>query len=182
MAAWEQAAGYCEQAIQISDEIGFAQACNEGRLSLASVHLHAGELDAARKTAQAAGTHEYSPTAADVALILGITLARQHKRDAASQAFTDAVRSADILIEQTNDNYHALDIKALALCGLALVHRPEHLTEASTAFCAARAITQANGIVQRVLRLLDALGPADAAGILEPIRQTAAGYDARSTR
>jgi tetratricopeptide (TPR) repeat protein len=170
---WQQAAGYCEQAIQISDEIGFAPGRSEGRLSLATVHLHAGELDAALRTAQAAAAHDYPPAAADLSLIVGIVLARQDQRDAASRAFTDAVRSADSLIEQTSQNFHALDTKALALCGRALIEGTDQLTEARDMFRAARRITQARGIVQRVLRLSDALAPADPAGILEPIRMAA---------
>ena len=170
---WQQAGEYCEQAIQISDEIGFAQGRSEGRLSLATVHLHAGELDAALQTAQAASAGDYPPTAADLSLILGIVLARQAQRDAASRAFTDAVRSASTLIEQTSHNFHALDTKALALCGQALVEGTGQLTEASTMFRDARTITRARGIVQRVLRLFDALAPADPAGILEPIRMAA---------
>ena len=170
---WQQAGQYCKQAIQISDEIDFAQGRSEGRLSLATVHLHAGELDAALQTAQAACADDYPPTAADLSLILGIVLARQAKRDAASQTFTDAVRSANTLIEQTSHNFHALDTKALALCGQALVEGTGQLTEASTMFRDARTITRARGIVQRVLRLFDALAPADPVGILEPIRMAA---------
>jgi tetratricopeptide (TPR) repeat protein len=170
---WQQAGGYCAQAIQISDEIGFAQGRSEGRLSLATVQLHAGELDAALQTAQAASADDYPPAAADLSLILGIVLARQAKRDAASRAFTDAVRSASTLIEQTSQNFHALDTKALALCGQALIEGTSQLTEASTIFRAARTITRARGIVQRVLRLFDALAAADTAGILEPIRMAA---------
>jgi tetratricopeptide (TPR) repeat protein len=170
LGAWEQAGRYCEQAIRISDEISFAQGRNQGRLSLAALHLHADELDAARETAQAACAGDYPPIAADLSLILGIALARQAKRDAASRAFTDAVRSADTLIEQANGNYHTLDTKALALCGKALTNGTGQLTEARATFRAARTITRAHGIVQRVLRLLDALAPADPAGILEPIR------------
>lgn len=174
---WEQAGRYCEQAIQISDEISFAQGRNQGRLSLATVYLHAGELDAARETAQAACAGDYPPTSADLSLILGIVLARQAQRDAASQAFTDAARSASTLIEQTSHNFHAFDTKALALCGQALTNGTGQLSEAHTMFRNARTITRAHGIVQRVLRLFDALAPADPAGILEPIR-VAASNDA----
>jgi tetratricopeptide (TPR) repeat protein len=177
LAAWGQATGYCERAIAISDEIGFAQARHEGRLSLASVHLHAGELDAARETLRTTRAEDYPPTAAGMALILGIVLARQASRDAAREAFTDGVRLADSLLEQTSDNYSVLDTKALALCGIALVDGPEKLTEASSMFRAARAITRSPGTVRRVLRLFDDLALADPAGILEPIRHTAAGDD-----
>ena len=45
---------YYEQAIQIADETDFAPAQSEGRVSLATVQLCAGELDAALQTVQAA--------------------------------------------------------------------------------------------------------------------------------
>jgi tetratricopeptide (TPR) repeat protein len=173
---WEQAAGYCEQAIRIADQIGFAQVRSEGRLSLATVQLHAGKLDAALETVQAAPADGYPPTAADLALIRGIALARQDKRDAARQAFTEAVRRADTLIEQTHEDYHALDTKALALCGVVLIDDIDRITEASAMFRAARAINQDKGTVRRVLRLFDALAVADRSGILGPVHHAAAGH------
>ena len=175
LGAWQQAAQYCEQAIQIADEIDFAQVRNEGRLSLATAQLHAGELDAALQTVQRIPS-DYPPTAADLALIAGIALTRQDKRDAAHLAFTDAVRFADAVLEHTNDNHHALDTKALALCGL-LADDIDQLTEkACSMFRTARAITRDKGTIERVLRLFDALAMADATRILEPIRHAAAGH------
>jgi hypothetical protein len=77
-------------------------------------------------------------------------------------------RSADTLLEHTKDDYHALDTKALALCGVALIDDIDRIAEASTMFRAARAITQDKGTVRRVLRLFDALALADRSGILGP--------------
>jgi len=171
---WEHAARYGEQAIRIADETGLAQGRNEGRVSLAKVQLLTGELDTAVTTALAAGD-EYPSTAAQLALIAGIARARQRDSAAAARAFADAVTFATTQLEQTTENYGALDTRALALCGLALVDGLDHLAEAGSDFCAARRITRAAGIVQRVLRLFDALTPADQTGMLAPLRQIAAG-------
>ena len=175
LGAWQQATRYCEQAIQVADEADFAQVRSAGRLSLASVQLHAGELDAALQTVQGAPS-DYPSTAADLALIAGIALARQDKRSAARRAFTEAVGFADALLDQTNDNHHALDTKALALCGLLADDSDQPSEPACSAFRAARTITQDKGTVARVLRLFDALALADTPGLLAPIRHVAAGH------
>jgi len=49
----------------------------------------------------------------------------------------------------------------------------QHLAAAIAAYRAARAINKDTGIVQRVLRLLDELAQADAAGILQDVRAAA---------
>jgi len=170
LGAWEQAARASEQGVEIADEIGLAQGSNEGRLSLAKVYLQAGDLDAARESAQVARAHDYAPRRADVALVLGIVLSRQGHADAAKQAFSDALGAADERLGPAN-----LDTKALALCGLALVDDPGQLSEASTAFGAARAITRADGVVRGVLRLFDALATGDEAEVLHQIRRAAEG-------
>ena len=51
----------------------------------------------------------------------------------------------------------------------------ERAADAIAAFRAARTITSAPGIVGRVKRLLDAMAPADAAGILAPIFRASEG-------
>ncbi len=105
---WQQAGGYCEQAVQISDEIGFAQGSSQGRLSLATVHLHAGDLDAALRAAQAAPAGGYPPAAADLSLVAGIVLVRQDQRDAAGRA--------------PGDRCGRLQVRALAACSLGMHH------------------------------------------------------------
>jgi hypothetical protein len=75
----------------------------------------------------------------------------------------------------TGENYQALDTKALALCGLALIAHADQLAAARAAFQAARAKTRERGIVGRVLRMFDTLAAADQDGVLSPIRSAAAG-------
>ena len=85
------------------------------------------------------------------------------------------MNAADALLAQTADAYDELDSRALALCGLALLEDAARVSEAIEAFRAARALTRAEGIVARVLRLFDALAVSDEAGILAAVRPAAAG-------
>jgi len=63
-----------------------------------------------------------------------------------------------------------MNVRALALCGLAITGDPGRIDDAITSFRAARAITTAPGILNRVLRLLDAVAAVDADGSLNPAR------------
>ncbi len=65
--------------------------------------------------------------------------------------------------------------KGLALAGLAVLEGGHRAAEAIAAFRAARAITSAPGIVGRLKQLLDAMAPADVAGILAPVHEAAEG-------
>ena len=87
------------------------------------------------------------------------------------------LNQANALLTHTAHSYGSLDTKGLALCGLVLCGEGKHLAAAVEAFQAARAINRDPGIVQRLLRLLDALALADAAGILAQVRVVAAGSD-----
>ena len=175
LGAWEPAVRFCEEAIAIADESDLTHWRGEGRLTLATVYLHAGDLGASRETAHSARMYDYGPRTAEAALVLGIVLSRQGEIDGAKRPFRDALESVDTLLELAADNYRALDTKALALSGLALVGDSSRVTEASTVFGAARAITRAPGIVRRVLRLFDALAACDEGDVLGPVRHSAGG-------
>ena len=81
------------------------------------------------------------------------------------------------MLERCDQNHNALDAKGLSLAGLAVLEGGQRAAEAIAAFRASRAITKAPGIVGRVRRLLDALAPADAAGVLSPIYPAAEGRE-----
>jgi tetratricopeptide (TPR) repeat protein len=173
--AWEQAIQRYDQAIPIADEIGFVHAQSRARDGLAKARLFLGELSAARQTAEAARSYDYPQSNASASATLGVILLRQGQTEPARLAFTEAVTQADSLLERTSDNYRALDTKALALCGLALLGDAARLPEAHAAAQAARAVNRDAGVVQRVVRLLDALAVADQDDILAPIRAIATG-------
>ena len=76
------------------------------------------------------------------------------------------LRRADELIALAPRNVEAYDIRGLALCGLALLEGPEHITEARSAFAQARAISRAPGLVRTAGRLLENLLKVDVHGHL----------------
>ena len=171
-AAWEQAERRYNEAIRIADDIGLVQTQGEARYGLASAQLLQGALAAARQTAEAARTHVVPTNNANVSALLGIVLLRQGALNPARVAFTQAISQADALLEQTSHDYGALDTKALALSGLALLGEASQLVEATATVRAARAINHDAGVVRRVVRLLEALAVADQAGSLRPVRTT----------
>ena len=125
---------------------GLAQGSSEGRLAARHGVPARGELDLARATAQAARGYDYAPMSDNVALVLGIALPAQGhvERPGSVPRCVERRRWA---ARADGDAYDELDSRALALCGLALVEDPARVSEASEAFCAARAITRADGIV-----------------------------------
>ena len=172
---WDRAVECYNQAIQVADEIGNPQFQKGARTVFALASLYAGDLLAARAAAETARQYNVPQNNHNVLVLLGVIALRQGDRPAAQEAFAAAVAQADALLTQTAQYYDALDTKGLALCGLVLCGEGEHLTAAVEAFQAARAINQDPGSVRRVLRLLDALALADAAGVLAQVRAAAAG-------
>ena len=68
--------------------------------------------------------------------------------------FAEARAQADCPLAHTAQNYYALDVKGLALCGLVLCGERKNLPAAIEAYQAARAINKDAGVVGRFLRLL----------------------------
>ena len=164
------------QACTIADESGLVQHAVQARVALAMAMLAADDIPGARTTAEAARTLDYTPSRLDVSLVLGVVYLRQGDRGAAKRAFQAAVAQANDALAAAPENYKALDNKALALCGLAVVdQRPDFIDRAAIAFGAARAITTAAGVVADVLRRLDTLVVVDDAGTLNLVRSAAAG-------
>jgi tetratricopeptide (TPR) repeat protein len=172
---WDQGTGYCRQAIEVADATGSVQAQSTARYVLARIELLAGALTAARLAITAAYNHDYPENRAGLSLLSGIVQLRQDQPAPAGREFHTAITQADEQLEQSNGDYRALDIKALALCGLALTTDPGKALEAATVFRAARTITSADGIVKRTLALFDALAAADRDGVLVSVRPAAEG-------
>jgi tetratricopeptide (TPR) repeat protein len=172
--AWELAVQCYEQAVQIADGLGFRHGQVQGRLVLAKAHLIQGELSAARAAAEAAHAQDEPLDNGDAAALLGLVLLRQQAPGEARMAFSEAVAHTGVLLEHAPENYHALDTKALALCGLTLLGDAARLPEAMAAVEAARAVTVAAGVVRDAVRLLDALVVVDQGDVLGPVRARAA--------
>jgi tetratricopeptide (TPR) repeat protein len=171
----EEAIPQSIDAVRIGGEAGDPWILSHANGTLALARLCVGDSPAARAAAEAARAHDVPMNNHNVLALLGLIALRQGGRVAAAEAFSAAISHADTMLERCDQNYNALDAKGVALAGLAVLEAPNRAAEAIETFRAARAITRAPGIVGRVRRLLDALAPADAAGVLTGIYEAAAG-------
>ncbi len=172
---WVRACEYFQDASKIADATGHRQNQHEAHFGLALARLYAGDLAAARQAIDRARRYDYPENNAAAWTVTGIIQLRQGEPAAASKAFARGQAEADRLLEHCGQNFSALDTKGLGLCGLTLCEDEGHLTVAEEAFDAARKITQAKGVVARVLNQFDALALADTDGILSPTRKAAEG-------
>jgi tetratricopeptide (TPR) repeat protein len=163
---WDIGVGYCQKAIKAADAIGSTQAQSGAHRSMAQIQLLAGDLPAAKEAISAARDYNYPRDEAKLSLMSGIAQLRLDQPTSAGREFHAAIIQADRLIEQASAAYQALDIKALALCGLALTNDPNAASDASMVFLKARRIISADGIVKQNLALFNVLAVADRSGII----------------
>jgi tetratricopeptide (TPR) repeat protein len=177
---FDEAIQRAQACLTLGEEIHSPLLCIDGYRRIALAQLYDGELDAARSAAEAAREYDVPEHNHTVRALLGVIALRQGDRGAAQAAFTAAVDAADAILAHTAEFYDALDAKGLALAGLALCE-PEcdrvtrRLQQAQAAYGAARAITQAPGVVASNLRRLDALAATAPAGLLDDVRAAAVG-------
>jgi hypothetical protein len=117
---WGQAIEHARQAADLAAAISNAHAQSRIGCGLARIQLLTGDPAAALQTASSARGPDYLPGRAELSLMLGVARLRLGQPAAASPEFRDAISQADELLRLTSDAYAALDIRALALCGLAL--------------------------------------------------------------
>lgn len=108
--------------------------------------------------------------APDIFSLSGLISLHFKERSDARQAFVEASRRADALLNRNPKNHTALDAKALALCGLVLCEGAAHLSSAAAAYEAARKVNRDRGVVHRALRLFEALAEYDSASQLAGVR------------
>lgn len=162
------------QSAQIAEEIASPRLAGFSSRFLTLARLLSGDRSGAQAAAEAALFHQSPEHTYNVLLLLGLALL-QEDRESARERFMAAIGEADALLEYTPELFKALDAKALALAGLAVLDGSQHVPEVITAFHAARAINRDAGIVQRVLRLLGLLTAEDDAGLLGDVRAAAGG-------
>jgi tetratricopeptide (TPR) repeat protein len=165
------------EVVRIGEEAGDPRLISAGNENLALARFCLGDFHAARVAAEAARSQDVPLNKHNVLALLGLIAMREEDRTAVAEAFQGAISHADVMLERCDQNYEALDARGLALAGLAVLQGCQHTAEAIAAFRAARTITSAPGIVGRVKRLLDAMAPADAAGILAPVSRAAEGRE-----
>ncbi len=108
--------------------------------------------------------------APDLFVLSGLIELRLGEDAEARHAFAEASRRADVSLERNASSYSALDAKGLAQCGLVLCESTRYFSAAVEAYREAREINSDRGIVQRVLRLFDALAEQDTDGLLSELR------------
>jgi tetratricopeptide (TPR) repeat protein len=163
------------EAVRLGGDAGDPKVISSGNENLALARLCVGDLHGARAAVEAARDHDVPTNNHNVLALLGLIALRQGDRVAATEAFQAAISHADVILERYDRNFRALDSRGLALAGMAVLAGGRCTVEAIVTFHAARSITSAPGIVSRVKRLLNAMAPADAAGILAPVYKAAEG-------
>lgn len=174
---WGGASLELEKAIEIADDIGSPQISRAARESLALVNVYQDNLVEARKIVQDARKYDVPLSNHSTFATLGLVAHRQGDVIGARDAFVAAVNKASHLINLTSNRFEALDVKGLALCGLALCGDSNNITAAKAAYHAARAVTSDAGITRAVLQRFDALAQGDSEGNLTEVRTIAAGVN-----
>ena len=160
-----------EQAVSTADITGDIEPAAGARSWLARARLQLGD-PAAALTAAAAG-RELAYPAGEPALRLleGLALLGLHRAEESVPAFSGALAAAGALLALADRNVAALQARALALAGLAVVSGdPARATEAGEAFGRAGAVTVAAGVAADTRRLLDQIARHDRSAVLAEVR------------
>jgi len=127
--------------------------------------------DPAAALATATAAHEFPTEEPRLRLLQGVALGQLQRVEEAVQAFSDAFTKADTLLALAGLNIDALQVRALALTGLAAAtDDPIRATQAAEAFTQLQRATSAAGVVADSLWLLDAITSSfDTAGVLADV-------------
>jgi len=174
---YDEAVQRALESLAIAAEISSPALGSRSNFILTIAYLYSYDLPIAYQAALAARQYMEQPRHNLYMLaLLGVITLREGKHTVAREAFVEAITKADAILELNNQNYYqAWDAKGLAYSGLALCESSEHIQKTIEAYRAARTLCKDVGIVNRVLRLFDALAVADEKGILAEVRKAAAG-------
>jgi tetratricopeptide (TPR) repeat protein len=179
-AAVEQA----RRAARIGDQMQNPRLAQDGYGALAAAQLHAdalGEARAAIETAVQRGAGSRT-RGHDALALLGIIALRQDDEPAARRALSKARGRAENLLRAGERHLpRVLDSKGVVLSGLALCGHEapaDQVDHAVAAFQSARSICSESGMIERVVRLLDALSLGnDRASLITRVRVAARGAE-----
>lgn len=160
---------YATRGAQIAKEVNSPKLGSENNIALACAYLYRGQLSDAKISADSAQKFYEPQNNHYVQFLTGVIALKQKNLTAALQAFETALDQACHLLVYNPKNFKAMDIKGLALCGLALCRKDDSITEASESYKAARQINHYAGTLKRVRRLFDTLAVEDAAGALSEV-------------
>ena len=165
-----QAAVLLAQAVSTADAIGNIQPAVEARSWLACAHLQLGDATAALAVTATELALTYPPGEPARHLLNGLALLELDRLQESGRAFGGALATAEALLALADRNVDALEVRALALSGLALAEgNPARASEAAQAFTQARAVTTAPGVVADTHRLLAIITAHDHSGLLSAL-------------
>jgi hypothetical protein len=150
----------------VADTTGDLEPAAEARSGLALANLHLADPAAALATATAAD--EFPTEKPRLRLVQGVALGQLQRVEEAVQAFSDALTNAEALLALAELNIAALQVRALALSGLAAATNDSmRATQAADAFTQLQRATKAAGVLADTVWLLDAItSSCDTAGVL----------------
>ena len=166
-----QAATLLGEAVSIADTTGDIEPAVEARSWLARAYLQLGDRAAALAATTARRDLPYPAEEPTMRLLEGLALLELDRREESVRAFHDAVTAADTLLALSDRNVAALQARALALTGLAVVAGDlARAAEAGEALGVADALTDAAGVTADTRRMLDQIARHDQSGILTKVR------------
>ncbi len=144
-----------------------------GNVEQALARVAVGKLDEARAAAEEACRNNVPQNNYLARSILGLVALRQGQIENARQAFQEAEKLADVLLQAYERNFAALDAKGLCAVGLSCCALESSAPRALPAYAKARSITRIPGHVRRAMLPLELLlGPGDS---FADVRSAAAG-------
>jgi tetratricopeptide (TPR) repeat protein len=162
-------------AVQIAHELDARQLLREASYTLALALMCKDDVDQAAAAIDVAWRYRSGRRALASLLLRGVIALGQRQYQKGYDSFQLVHEEAGPLRARNERNFALLDTQALALCGLVLCGEQHWLDEAVATFRAAREITDARGVVERTLRLLDLLEVVGSFGSLAPARAAASG-------
>jgi tetratricopeptide (TPR) repeat protein len=171
----QEAADVAELALECGGPLGLAELTRQTNFVLALAHLRTGSLDRARVAADQAADCHPTRWRQPAAVLQGIVRLRDQDQEGAVDAFARGLSEAEDVLDLDGDRYPAHDAMGLGLLGLAMAGQRWQASAASAAFQAARRRTRAQGVVGRVLRLIDDMPARDQEGISDRVRAAARG-------
>jgi tetratricopeptide (TPR) repeat protein len=163
---YRQALDLYTQALAIAREIGAMESTVNSQPGLARAHLQLGDPETALTVlAEHRGP---SPGAEPtIRLVEAMALLELHRTEEAVKAFRDALAAADDHLALADTNVAALQVRALALGGLAVTTSdPARTAQTETALGRAQAVANAPGATADTRRLLKLIASHDHSGTL----------------
>lgn len=161
---FDEARRRARESLEVARQIPNPIACRRAIIALATAQLLSGDLDDAAATVGMASECDLPGPKPGLEVLRGIISLRRSRALDAEEFFLETLRQGDDELENTSCPRSALHWKGIAFSGLALLtggDEPKEIGQAIAAHRHAFALSSDESGVGRVLRMYDALAPAD---------------------